>query len=373
MSSTHSKDWIRFEGVRLAGDYGLLEWLGESDNAAFFKTNYGPRSGAQSEAQPAILKLIPAAPENLDQALELWNRIGSLSHPNLLRLLDWGRAEHGDDSFLYAVFEFPEETLATALGNGPLSEAEAREIRESVSGALDYLHSQGLVHTAVDPGHIVAVGNQVKLATDTLTPSSLDWEKAEDLAALDRILGPVPRPESPAPVADAIRTASLPSLPKWAYGGIVLVLGIVGYLLLPKSGPPLPVRPVSSISAPPVVRPLPAAPVHPVTPVRPAAPVQPPAADAAAPLSSPVLASGREFWRVIAYTYSRRQEAQKRVDSINEKWPSAEAECFSPNAGRAPFLVALGGRMTHDAAVRLLKMARGKGLPRDIYIQNYAR
>ena len=29
--------------------------------------------------------------------------------------------------------------------------------------------------------------------------------------------------------------------------------------------------------------------------------------------------------------------------------------------------------MTRDEAVRLLKMARGKGMPRDTYIQNYDR
>jgi eukaryotic-like serine/threonine-protein kinase len=338
------------EGVCLAGDYGLLEWLGESDNAAFFKTNYG------SDAQPAILKLIPATAEDLDPQLELWNRIGSLSHPNLLRLLDWGRAEQAGDSFLYAVFEFPEETLSAALENAPLDDGEVREIREAVSGALHYLHSQGLVHTAVDTGHIVAVGNQVKLATDTLRPASPDREGADDLAALDHMLPPVPLPETRSPVADAVETAPLPSLPKWAYGALALVLGILGYLFLPKYQP-LPVR---SVSRPPVVS-HPAAtpaPSHPPT-----APVQP---------STDSATSEREFWRVIAYTYSRRQEAQKRVDSINQKWPSAGAECFSPNNGRAPFLVALGGRMTHDDAVRLLKIARGKGLPRDTYIQNYS-
>jgi hypothetical protein len=31
----------------------------------------------------------------------------------------------------------------------------------------------------------------------------------------------------------------------------------------------------------------------------------------------------------------------------------------------------VGGWLNRDDAVRLLKIARGKGLPRDIYIQNY--
>ena len=32
----------------------------------------------------------------------------------------------------------------------------------------------------------------------------------------------------------------------------------------------------------------------------------------------------------------------------------------------------VGGRMSHDEAVRLQRMARGKGLPRDLYVQNYS-
>jgi hypothetical protein len=81
----------------------------------------------------------------------------------------------------------------------------------------------------------------------------------------------------------------------------------------------------------------------------------------------------RPYWRVIAYTYSSFRTAERRADAINQQWPGANAEVFSPDSGRPPFLVALGGKMNRDAAVRLLKIARGKGLPRDTYIQNYSR
>ena len=103
-----------------------------------------------------------------DAPLALWSRISRLSHPNLLALLDFGRAENAGDAFLYAAFEFPDDTLAAALGRAPLSETESREVHQAISETLRYVHSQGLVHTAVDGGHIVAVGNQIKLASDTL-------------------------------------------------------------------------------------------------------------------------------------------------------------------------------------------------------------
>ena len=75
---------------------------------------------------------------------------------------------------------------------------------------------------------------------------------------------------------------------------------------------------------------------------------------------------------MVAYTYSRYPDAQRKAQTINRRWPGAKAVVFSPyGSNRPPHLVALGGLMTRDQAVRLLKIARGKGLPRDVYIQNY--
>lgn len=75
-------------------------------------------------------------------------------------------------------------------------------------------------------------------------------------------------------------------------------------------------------------------------------------------------------WRVIAYTFRRQAEAEKRAKSINERHPNLRAEVFSPRAG-APYLVSLGGMMTREAAEQLRSRARGEGLPRDTYVQNY--
>src|SRR5262249_21359299 len=78
----------------------------------------------------------------------------------------------------YAVFEFPDDSLQ---GAGKLEEAEARQVLDSVSAALRYLHSEGLAHGSVNAGHIVAVGNQIKLTSDALVPNG---NYAEDMRAL---------------------------------------------------------------------------------------------------------------------------------------------------------------------------------------------
>lgn len=350
MPVTSVRNWSYFEGVHLAEQYGLEEWLGESENAAFF------RAISSKNTTPTLLKLIPLEPGgNPDRQLKLWSRVHQLSYPNLQPLLDFGRCEHAGDSFLYAVFEYPDEILDAALERAPLTEAESLEAREAVLHALRYIHAQGLVHTAVNAGHIVAAADQIKLASDTLCEPSAGHSPEDDLAQLDRFLAaPAPTPVPPSPVPAPERASLKPRrpFPFWVYGALAVMLGTLGYIFLPKSAPPLP----------PSRSPAPSQTAQPARPIVPPAPPQDPSTNAT-----------REYWRVITYTYSSHQMAQRRVDQINQKWPDASAEVFTPNSGRSPYLVALGGRLNRDAAVRLLKIARGKGLPRDIYIQNYSR
>lgn len=77
-------------------------------------------------------------------------------------------------------------------------------------------------------------------------------------------------------------------------------------------------------------------------------------------------------WRVIVYTYHTARPAEKKAHTINRRFPHFKAEVFTVQPRRGPYLVALGGRMTHDEAVSLQRAARSKGLPRDTFIRNYS-
>jgi eukaryotic-like serine/threonine-protein kinase len=424
--------WQGLQGVVLAGQYLLEQCLGESENATLFRTSYGP------DARPAVLRLIPAAATAAAVQLALWRRVAGYSHPNLLPLFDSGHAEYNGEPVLYAVFECPDETLQTALDQGPLAESDALEILRAVLAALNYIHSQELVHTAIDARHVVAVGNQIKLWSDTIHPPTRSETAAEDVASLGDLLFHVltgqalgssqsphlsripdpfrriientsakppqrrwtvsriaefldPRPLAPTRPSLA-RRSSRRALPLWAYAALAAVLAGLGFLFLPKSVPLiLPPAAPSQYSTPATVKaPSPALPETP----GPASPVTPPTSAETAPLTSEPTAPKaghtnsasaaapsaeapphpREAWRVVAYTYSRYPDAQRKAKTINHRWPGAKAAVFSPyGSSRPPHIVALGGLMTRDQAVRLLKIARGKGLPRDIYIQNYPR
>jgi eukaryotic-like serine/threonine-protein kinase len=185
--------WDELEGVYLAGEYALQQYMGSEGEAAFFRTAFGP------EQHAAALKLVADEPSIADEQLALWRKVEELAHPNLLPLLDCGRAEAAGDSFLYAVFELPDDSLVGALANGPLSEEETREVLAASLGALHYIHENGMVHGAVDADHIVAVGDRIKLASDTLRPAGIGATAADDIHQLGALLYRVRTGQAPEP------------------------------------------------------------------------------------------------------------------------------------------------------------------------------
>lgn len=76
-----------------------------------------------------------------------------LQHPNIVRLLDKGRAE----GLLYAVFEYVEgQTLKQRLAeHGPMSAVDAADIMGQVLDALSHAHAQGVIHRDIKPANIM--------------------------------------------------------------------------------------------------------------------------------------------------------------------------------------------------------------------------
>jgi eukaryotic-like serine/threonine-protein kinase len=79
---------------------------------------------------------------------------------------------------------------------------------------------------------------------------------------------------------------------------------------------------------------------------------------------------GKKEWRVVAFTYNRQDQAQKKVSSLGHQHPGLMPAVFSPT-GQAPWLVTVGGVLQRDAAYALARKARSLGLPRDTYAQDY--
>jgi hypothetical protein len=379
------------QGVTLAGEYGLEECLGTDSSGALYRTTFGP------ERKPALLKLVRPEPSMAAEQLALWKRTARLSHPNILTLLDCGRA----DSYLYAVFEFPDDSLQ---GAGRLEEADARPVLDAGTSALRYLHSEGLAHGQIDAGHIVAVGNQIKLTSDALVPNG---NYAEDMRAIGVLvyelvtgaqvapganpdLNLLPKTMRPAirdlcmrNGAQTLRPGRWFSIASAAAAGIGLLLVVTHHS--ETSDRPEPAAPVKQVSAPApkteavkpaAVKPAaakPAAPAAVSLPVPPSQPVPKPSPlSPAASGSAERAASPSAIWRVVAFTYNRYQDAEKKARALNSKWDGLNAEVFSPRGKNPPYFVALGGRMTRTEAELVKSRAVGRGLPRDTFVRNFS-
>ncbi len=83
-------------------------------------------------------------------------------------------------------------------------------------------------------------------------------------------------------------------------------------------------------------------------------------------------ATGQKVWRVVAYTYNRKDKAEAKAASLNQQYPGFNAEAWS-RSGQKPFLVTLGGEMEKKQAFALRYKARKSGVAPDVYAQNYAR
>ena len=389
-------NWDRLLGVPLAGEYPLEEILGQSESGAWFQTFSEARNSR------AVLETMREEGPEGELQLACWRRVRLLSHPHLQMLYDCGRTSHHGESLLYAVFENPDDSLDAALSQGALTESEKHDVEDAISDALRYLHSKGLVHGAVDARHIIAVGDYVKITTDTVRAGSPE-EAEEDLRALRDSLGyrtatpavsevleitEVPAPEpvieaepekdavepvkvvpivsTPAPSAPPpMPAAKAPVLPEplsrplrdrepepepgrhmgsarafWPYAAAAVVLVGIVVGITHK-------QPTESAAAP--------APAVQKAPAVAGSEQKPPLAAThnSAPPPSPAVAHRSveparvQEWRVIAYTYLRMKDAENKAKTINQKTPGLKAEVYTPKGrNQPPFLVALGGRMT---------------------------
>jgi TonB family protein len=157
-----SEAWKQWEGSVVEGRFTLGAFQGSSDHSAVFLTNYGPH------AQIAAIKFVEASPAFAQLQLSRWERASKLSHPHLIRILQWGRCQLGKAPMLYVVTEFAEENLSQILPTRALSATETEYMLRSALEVLAYLHNAGLAHARLKPANLMAVGDNLKLSSDSI-------------------------------------------------------------------------------------------------------------------------------------------------------------------------------------------------------------
>ncbi len=165
------------EGQVIAG-FRLRQYLGGRQGTSVFLTE-------RPDGTKAAIKLIAAEGLDAEKKLSQWKLAIDLAHPHLLRLFDMGRCEVGGIKHVYVVMENAEENLSEVLPDRSLSPREAREMLSPVLDALSYLHGKGLVHGQLKPSNILAVKDQLKLATDGLQQAGEAYAKGEQRTPYD--------------------------------------------------------------------------------------------------------------------------------------------------------------------------------------------
>jgi serine/threonine protein kinase len=175
-----SELWKQWEGQVADHKYLLQQFLGSTDHSVVFLAEFhGP------EPRPAAVKFISADLVNAEQQLAAWNRAAQLSHPNLLRIYASGRCKIEDMDLLYVAMEHAEENLAQVLPQRALMAEETRDMLNSVVDALVYLHGKNLTHGHIKPSNILALGDSLKLSSDTIFPSGELREMRRERSAYD--------------------------------------------------------------------------------------------------------------------------------------------------------------------------------------------
>src|SRR5579875_3035470 len=139
---THAEPrWADLSGFVLEGGYELEDLLEADQDRAKFKVRVlGDRT------LDAFAHILRSVTEGAEDQLALWDAVRKLSHRNLNTPLASGKAESDGAGLLYAVLRKPEERLSVALRERALSPNEAGEVLTSVSGALQHLFENGLIH-----------------------------------------------------------------------------------------------------------------------------------------------------------------------------------------------------------------------------------
>jgi TOMM system kinase/cyclase fusion protein len=143
-------------GTLFEGRYEILSSLGEGGFGVVYKARQ--ISTGQAVAIKIMRQPDHGSADELDRRARRFQRemalCAQLHHPNIVQLIDAGRAEGG---LLYGIFSFaPGETLADVLSSeGALDLVEARHLMLQVLDALACAHAQGVIHRDLKPRNIM--------------------------------------------------------------------------------------------------------------------------------------------------------------------------------------------------------------------------
>ena len=170
------------------GRYHILEQLGEGGMAVVYKA-FDTR--VETDVAVKVIRTEKFTPEVLARALKRFEReakaLARLTHPNIVKVMDYGEYENRP----YLVMPYlPGGNLKQLLKErGRLNWQEAARTLIPVARALEYAHSQGVIHRDVKPSNILITQSGEYMLTDFGVAKVIEEEATVDLTGTAAAVG----------------------------------------------------------------------------------------------------------------------------------------------------------------------------------------
>jgi serine/threonine-protein kinase len=133
------------------GQYTLLEKVGEGGMGEVYRARHSRLR------RSTAVKLLPASRSSEEAVARFESEVqltAQLTHPNTIRIYDYGRTEDG--VFYYAMEHLDGVNLREVVEiDGPQPVARVIKILEQTAGALQEAHAAGLIHRDIKPANIM--------------------------------------------------------------------------------------------------------------------------------------------------------------------------------------------------------------------------
>lgn len=161
------------------GRYHILVQLGQGGMAIVYKA-YDTR--LDRDVAIKIIRRGAFPPEQIDHILKRFERearsLARLSHPNILKVLDYG--EHEGSPYLVLEYQ-PGGTLKQRLNGKPIQWHEALRILSPIARALEYAHEQGIIHRDIKPSNVLLTDKGLSMLSDFGIAKILETDVTETL------------------------------------------------------------------------------------------------------------------------------------------------------------------------------------------------